>query len=164
MQVMAHNLARWTARIGLGEQTATTKPAVLLPGRTAHTLSPPCICHRAGVQEKFGRALARGLTALVCHRPAQRTTGHHSGAVPSVSSVLMPPPGPSQIRRPQERLQAARRSPAYKRIIAPVTSHPSAVLTPSTVIDRWPCFTQKPGTAFGDCAHPLEASFVIGAQ
>ena len=25
VQVMAHNLARWTARIGLGERTATTK-------------------------------------------------------------------------------------------------------------------------------------------
>ena len=25
VQVMAHNLARWTARIGLGEQIATTK-------------------------------------------------------------------------------------------------------------------------------------------
>ena len=25
MQVMAHNLARWTARIGLGEQLVTTK-------------------------------------------------------------------------------------------------------------------------------------------
>ena len=26
VQVMAHNLARWTARIGLGERIATTKP------------------------------------------------------------------------------------------------------------------------------------------
>ena len=25
VQVMAHNLARWTARIGLGQQTVTTK-------------------------------------------------------------------------------------------------------------------------------------------
>ena len=39
VQVMAHNLARWTTRIGLGEQVATTKTlqaALLLPGRTAH--------------------------------------------------------------------------------------------------------------------------------
>ena len=62
------------------------------------------------------------LTAPVCHRPAQRTTevpanSRHHGprAVPSVSSVLILPPGPiaDRHRRPQERLQAARRSPAY---------------------------------------------------
>ena len=53
------------------------------------------------------------------------------------------PPGPivDRHRRPQERLQAARRPPAYPnqaRIIAPVTpSHPSAVLTPSTCMNRW---------------------------
>ena len=43
VQVMAHNLARWTARIGLGEQIATTKTlaTVLLPGRTAHPLGTP---------------------------------------------------------------------------------------------------------------------------
>ena len=64
-------------------------------------------------------------------------------AVPSVSSVLILPPGPivDRHRRPQERLQAARRPPAYPnqaRIIAPVTpSHPSAVLTPSTCMNRW---------------------------
>ena len=62
------------------------------------------------------------LTAPVCHRPAQRTTevpanSRHHGprAVPSVSSVLILPPGPiaDRHRRPQERLQAAPRSPAY---------------------------------------------------
>ena len=44
VQVMAHNLARWTARIGLGEQIVTTKtlPATgLRPGRTAHPLGAP---------------------------------------------------------------------------------------------------------------------------
>ena len=60
-----------------------------------------------------------------------------------MSSVLILPPGPivDRHRRPQERLQAARRPPAYPnqaRIIAPVTpSHPSAVLTPSTCMNRW---------------------------
>ena len=62
------------------------------------------------------------MTAPVCHRPAQRTTevpanSRHHGprAVPSVSSVLILPPGPiaDRHRCPQERLQAARRSPAY---------------------------------------------------
>ena len=44
VQVLAHNLARWTARIGLGEQIVTTKTLrrrVLLPGRTAHPQGTP---------------------------------------------------------------------------------------------------------------------------
>ena len=43
IQVMAHNLARWTARTGLGEQVVTTKTLrrVLLPRRTNHPLGPP---------------------------------------------------------------------------------------------------------------------------
>ena len=112
------------------------------------------------------------LTAPVCHRPAQRTTevpanSRHHGprAVPSVSSVLILPPGPiaDRHRRPQERLQAARDLQPTRiqaRIIAPVTpSHPSAVLTPSTCMNRWiraytPTSTssptpQHPATAIG---------------
>ena len=58
-----------------------------------------------------------------------------------MSSVLILGPIVDRHRRPQERLQAARRPPAYPnqaRIIAPVTpSHPSAVLTPSTCMNRW---------------------------
>ena len=54
---------------------------------------------------------------------------------------LAPGPIADRHRRPQERLQAARRPPAYPnqaRIIVPVTpSHPSAVLTPSTPMNRW---------------------------
>ena len=65
MQVMAHNLARWTARIGLGEQTATTKTLrrrfFSLAGRLTRsarrlTLHLP---QSWPWQEKFGRALAR---------------------------------------------------------------------------------------------------------
>ena len=43
VQVMAHNLARWTARIGLGELVVTTKTLRrrhLLPGRTHHPQGP----------------------------------------------------------------------------------------------------------------------------
>ena len=40
VQVMAHNLARWTARIGLGERIATTKRRRVF-GRTAHSLGAP---------------------------------------------------------------------------------------------------------------------------
>ena len=41
VQVLAHNLARWAARIGLGEQLVTTKTlqtTLLLHGRTAYPL------------------------------------------------------------------------------------------------------------------------------
>ena len=44
VQTMAHNLARWTARIGLGQQIVTTKTLrrrFLLPGRTDHPLGTP---------------------------------------------------------------------------------------------------------------------------
>ena len=44
VQVMAHNLARWTARIGSGRAGGDHQDppaAVLLPGRTAHPLGPP---------------------------------------------------------------------------------------------------------------------------
>ena len=55
VQVMAHNLARWTARIGLGEQIATTKTLrrrfFSLAGRLTRSARPPspCICHSAGL-------------------------------------------------------------------------------------------------------------------
>ena len=44
VQVIAHNLARWTARIGLGEQIVTTKTLrrpLLFHGRKAHPLGAP---------------------------------------------------------------------------------------------------------------------------
>ena len=65
MQVMAHNLARWTARIGLGEQTATTKTLrrrfFSLAGRLTRsarrlTLHLP---QRWPWETQFARALAR---------------------------------------------------------------------------------------------------------
>ena len=53
VQVMAHNLARWTARIGLGEQVVTTKTLrrrfFSLAGRlTRSARRPPCICPSVG--------------------------------------------------------------------------------------------------------------------
>ena len=65
VQVMAHNLARWTARIGLGEQIVTTKTLrrrfFALAGRLTRsarriTLHLP---KRWPWEEKFSRALAR---------------------------------------------------------------------------------------------------------
>ena len=65
VQVMAHNLARWTARIGLGEQVVTTKTLrrrfFSLAGRLTRsarrlTLHLP---QRWPWEEQFSRALAR---------------------------------------------------------------------------------------------------------
>ena len=65
VQVMAHNLARWTARIGLGERTVITKTlrrrAFALVGRITRsarrlTLHLP---RRWPWEEQFSRALAR---------------------------------------------------------------------------------------------------------
>ena len=65
VQVMAHNLARWTARIGLGQQIVTTKTlrrrAFALAGRITRsarrlTLHLP---RRWPWEEQFSRALAR---------------------------------------------------------------------------------------------------------
>ena len=55
VQVMAHNLARWTARIGLGEQIVTTKTlrrrVLALAGRLTRSAraASPCICRSAGL-------------------------------------------------------------------------------------------------------------------
>ena len=65
VQVMAHNLARWTARIGLGQQIVTTKTlrrrVFALAGRLTRsarrlTLHLP---RRWPWEEQFSRALAR---------------------------------------------------------------------------------------------------------
>ena len=65
VQVMAHNLARWAARIGLGKQSVTTKTLrrrfFALAGRLTRsarrlTLHLP---YRWPWEEKFSRALAR---------------------------------------------------------------------------------------------------------
>ena len=60
-QVMAHNLARQPARIGLGEQLVTTRPSDdgSLPcrdGSPARHAASPCICHSAGLGRR--RSLA----------------------------------------------------------------------------------------------------------
>ena len=65
VQVIAHNLARWTARIGLGEQLVTTKTLrrrfFSLAGRLTRSELPPHPANpRAGPDEnQFNRALAR---------------------------------------------------------------------------------------------------------
>ena len=65
VQVTAHNLARWTARIGLGEQVVTTKTfrrRFFSLARTAHPLGTSPTLHLPQGwpwQNQFSRALAR---------------------------------------------------------------------------------------------------------
>ncbi len=65
VQVMAHNLARWTARIALGEPTATTKTIrrrfFSLAGRITRKARRPTLHLPQGWpwETRFGRALAR---------------------------------------------------------------------------------------------------------
>ena len=54
VQVMAHNLARWTARIGLDEGVVTTRTlrrasSPWPDGSPARPAASLCICHRAGL-------------------------------------------------------------------------------------------------------------------
>ena len=67
LQVMAHNLARWTARIGLGEQVVTTKTLrrrfFSLAGRLTRSARRPTrvrhLQRRWPWENQFSRALAR---------------------------------------------------------------------------------------------------------
>ena len=70
VQVMAHNLARWTGRIGLGEPVATTKTLrrrfFSLAGRLTRSASP-CISPRAGPGKTSSTAPWPGCQP--CHSP-----------------------------------------------------------------------------------------------
>ena len=93
VQVMAHNLARWTARIGLGEQIVTTKTLRrrgLCLGRTPHPLGTPP--HPASA------------TALALGYPVQSSPGaaaSHSTpslTAPSATDPTSPPTRTNQLR------------------------------------------------------------------
>ena len=111
VQVMAHNLARWTARIGLGEQVVTTKTLrrrfFSLAGRLTRsarrlTLNLP---DRWPWAEKFSRALAR--------LRAMSTPGL------TAPSATHPPTHPPDNRRsPQTRASPVRES-SLLRILSP---------------------------------------------
>ena len=109
LQVMAHNIARWTARIGLGEQVVTTKTlrsAVLLPGRTDHPLGAPP--HTASAT-----ALALGSPVRSCPGPIARPP--HS--LPDGGGGNRPPSGqpnvPANSRQSGLRVPLAASSPRY---------------------------------------------------
>ena len=105
IQVMAHNLARWTARIGLGEQVVTTKTLrrrfFSLAGRITRsarrlTLHLP---QRWPWETQFSRALARlqaiplpGLTARsATHPPTTQPRSPQTRASLVRERLLLPP-------------------------------------------------------------------------
>ena len=78
VQVLAHNLARWTARIGLGEGGGDHQDppaALLLPGRTAHPLGPPPHFASATGLALGNRSLAPWLDCEPCHCLPDGTDG-----------------------------------------------------------------------------------------
>ena len=88
VQVMAHNLARWKARIGLGERTVTTRTLrrrfFSLAGRltrSAHRLTLH-LPKRWPWEEKVTRALARlrAIPLPACGWPGSQATPAYAGA------------------------------------------------------------------------------------
>ena len=119
VQVMAHNLARWTARIGLGQQTVTTKTlrrrVFALAGRITRsarrlTLHLP---RRWPWEEQFSRALAR-LRAIPL--PSLTAPAQSSATDPPVRArIIAPvtnPSVPANSRQPRPRAPLAVSYPA----------------------------------------------------
>ncbi len=114
VQVMAHNLARWTVRIGLGEQIVTTKTLRRrffgLAGRP-HPASATALALGNPVQSRLGPAASHstpGLTAgLQPTNPAANRTSSPTRARPVREGPLLRPLPP----RPSQRPQTVTRSP-----------------------------------------------------
>ena len=85
VQVMAHNLARWTARLGLGEQIVTTKTLrrrfFSLAGRLTrsapppHSASPPALALGNPVQPRPGPAASHSIPGLTAPSATDPPTG-----------------------------------------------------------------------------------------
>ena len=157
VQVMAHNLARWTARIGLGEQIVTTKTlrrrVFALAGRITRsarriTLHLP---KRWPWEEQFSRALARlRAIPLPARRrpsatdPPANPTSPPTRATPVRERLLLRPlssscpPAPIADRhwRPQKRLQTPRQPPVYPN--SSLEHRPCNFLTPLPLSSRHP--------------------------
>ncbi len=90
VQVMAHNLDRWTARLGLGEQVVTNKTLrrrFFAPGRTAHPFGPPP--HPASAP------------GLALGKPVQSRPGTIARlASPVLTAATGPPTSPSPTSQP----------------------------------------------------------------
>ena len=145
VQVMSHNLARWTARIGLGEQIVTTKTLrrrfFSLAGRlTRSARRLTRICPSAGLGKPSSVAPWPGcapngdirLTTrrqLLAIRPTERPG--KLAPVPVRERLFpcpIPPSAPATAdrhRRPQKRLRPPANLPSPRaRIIAPATPSP----------------------------------------
>ena len=104
VQVLAHNLARWTARIALGEQIGDHQdPAqtLLLPGWTAHPLGPP---------PHFASAPALALGSPVQSRP---------GKAPILTTPCLTPLFATDSTPPNSRPPAPRAHPAASNLTIP---------------------------------------------
>ena len=128
VQVIAHNLARWTARIGLGERSVTTRTlrrrVFALVGRIpARRAVSPCIFRPVG----HGRAM--------CVAPWPGCEPFHSR--PDGQPATDPPTGqpkvPANSRHPGPRESPAAYYLAITRIAAPAEGHRAPVRRLRTV-------------------------------
>ena len=119
---MAHNLARWTARIGLGEQIVTTKTLrrrFFCPGRTDHPLGTP-------VDPASSPALALGSSSSAAPWPGcEPFHSQPDGARPPTD------PPANRTRSPQTRASPVRES-SLLRILSPsrASQPPQAAIGP----------------------------------
>ena len=121
---MAHNLARWTARLGLGERIVTTKTLrrrfFSMAGRAspARHAASPCIFRNAGPGRRSSAAPSPGYKRFhtqsdgnplpLNHQPANQTS-LQTRASPVSERPLLRPILPS---RPARRLQTAFNTPS----------------------------------------------------
>ena len=114
VQVMAHNLARWTARIGLGEQIVTTKTLRRrffgLAGRVTRSARPPY----------FASAQALALGNPVQPRPGPAA----SDSTPCLTATSVPEPPNGQPKVPANSRHSGPR--------APLAASSVLILSPST--------------------------------
>ena len=119
VQVMAHNLARWTARIGLGEQVVTTKTLrrrfFSIDGRlTRWRAASLCICHSVGPG-----------------KPSSVTPWHDSPMPLASQAPSSPDPLTGQPIAPPTRTNSVRRDTSCLPPIDPAPhGRPAAIIVP----------------------------------
>ena len=130
VQVMAHNLAHWTTRIGLGEQIVTTKTLRRRFFSLARHACSPCIFPSAGPGRRSSAAPWPGCEPFhsqpdgarppLTQRPRQLNVpanSRQSGPAPlavSYPAISLTTATVSRHRRPQKRLQTAANLPSTR--------------------------------------------------